>query len=136
MSNKAKARMIKYSCSVAFVILLGFLYLNTQNYKDASQLDQYRLLCDAFSVPGVLLIMFGALVWASNEGALLGVGYALRYAIYSLIPGKRLERDEKYGDYVARKRENKVSGYGFLFYTGLVSLGISLIFMALFYFGR
>lgn len=136
MSSKAWIRLIKYSCSIAFVALLGLLYLNTQDYKDASQLDQYRLLCDAFSVPGVLLIMFGAMVWASNEGALLGVGYVLRYAIFSLIPGKRLERDEKYGDYVARKCENKVSGYGFLFYTGLVSLGISLVFMVLFYSGR
>lgn len=133
MSDKWKTRLVKYAFSTAFVVLTGMIYLRLQGFEEAELVDRYRLLCDAFSVPGVLLIMFGALVWASNEGALLGVSYVARQAVFALIPGKRLEREEKYGDYVARKRDNQVTGYGFLFYTGLVALGIAGIFMVLFY---
>lgn len=133
MSGKTKARLIKYGCSIGFVVLFAWLYLTAQDYENATQMDRYRLLCDALSVPGVLLIMFGGLVWAANEGALLGVGYVIRFAIFSLIPGKRLERDEKYGDYVARKSEKKISGYGFLFFSGLASLTVGIVFLALFY---
>lgn len=133
MSSKIKSKLIKYGCGVASVALFAILYLITQNYENAAQPDRYRLMCDALSVPGVLLILFGGLVWAINEGALLGVGYALRCGIFSLIPGKWPGKGEKYGEYVARKREKKMSGYGFLVYTGLMAVGGSLVFMALFY---
>lgn len=133
MNDKWKVRLVKYGASTLFVALMSIMYLNLQDFAEAELADRYRLLCDAFSVPGVLLIMFGALVWASNEGAMLGVSYVVRQAVFALIPGKRLEREEKYGDYVARKRDKNVTGYGFLFFTGLAALGIALIFMVLFY---
>lgn len=136
MKSKTKHELAKYGCSVVSVALFVMLYLTVQNYENAPQLDRYRLLCDALSVPGVLLILLGGLVWVTNEGALLGMGYAIRCAIFSPIPGKWPEKGEKYGDYVVRKREKKVSGYGFLFYTGLMAVSVSLAFMALFYSGR
>lgn len=133
MSKKVKTALLKYTCCGAFVALSVALYLGLQDFENADAVNKYRLLCDAFSVPGVLLVMFGALVWASNEGALLGVSYVVRFAVFSLIPGKRLQREEKYGEYVERKRDQKTTGYGFLFYSGLVSLAVAAVFLVLFY---
>ena len=133
MDKSAKTILIKYGCSTAFVALLAGLYFLGQDFAGADLVNRYRIVCDAFSIPGVVLVMFGSLVWASNQGALLGVSYVVRYAVFSLIPGKRLEREERFGDYVLRKREQKVTGYGFLFYTGLAALAVALVFMGLFY---
>jgi hypothetical protein len=95
--------------------------------------EQYRILCDAFTVPGLLLIIFGSLLWVSNTGALDGLMYAVTTAVRFLIPGGRLKMEEKYGDYVERRREKPVRGYGFLLISGCVTMAISLVFMALFY---
>lgn len=133
MSSKWKTGLIKYGSCIAFICLLGGGYLWMEDIASATRVDQYRILCDAFFVPGVLLACLGAMVWVSNEGILWGIGYALRQAVFSLIPGKRIQRDEKYADYVERKREKKVTGYGFLFFSGAGSVLVSLVFYALFY---
>lgn len=133
MSRRWWVNLAKYGGSALFIGLAAWLYLGAYDFPDASLVEKYRLLCDAFTIPGVILLMLGCLIWASGQGALDGVTYALRYAIYSLIPGKLLERSEKYGDYIQRKRENRLKGYGFLFITGGASMAVSLVFMALFY---
>ena len=131
--SKLKVNLIKYGCSAAFVALMAGAYIGLRDFAGAELVDRYLILCDAFTVPGMLLIMFGCMMWASTTGALDGLGYCVRFAVFSLIPGKRLERDERYGDYIARKRENRVKGYGFLFISGLVTMAVALVFMALFY---
>ena len=96
-------------------------------------MEKYRILCDAFTIPGVVLVMLGALMAISNEGALYGISYVLGYAFRILIPAKRHEH-EKYYDYVERKKgEGQVKGYGFLFVVGGASLAIAIVFMILFY---
>ena len=95
--------------------------------------EQLRILCDAFAIPGVLLLCLGALAWTTGQGALDGLAYSLRLAVRALIPGKRLEREENYGAYVASRRakaRGKVSG---LLICGGIAVGISLVFLALYY---
>ena len=133
MSETIKTNLIKYGICAAIVILFAALYIGGKDFAGAERVDQYLILCDAFTVPGVLLTMAGCLVWASTTGVLDGIAYAGRYAIYSLIPGKRLEKDERYGDFLERKQANRAKGYGFLFVSGLITLAIALVFMGLFY---
>ena len=133
MSERVKVNLIKYGCSAAFVALFAGTYIASRDFGTADLVTKYLILCDAFTVPGMLLILFGCLMWASTTGVLDGLGYVMRYAVFSLIPGKRLERDEKYGDYIERKSQNRAKGYGFLFIAGLVTMAVALIFMALFY---
>lgn len=124
---------VKYlSCGVV-VALIAWLYVSARDFDGASQVDRYRMLCDAFTIPGMLLVMLGALVWVSTHGALDGIAYCVRFAVFSLIPGKRWERDEKYGEYVERKAGNRAKGYGFLFISGAISLIVAGVYMALFY---
>lgn len=134
MSNRVKANLIKYGSCTVVTVLLMLAYLLPRDFPGAGLQDQYRMLCDAFFIPGILLILAGALVWVSGEGAFNGISYCLRVAAYALIPGKRKDAYENYGDYVERKRQKKVGGYGFLFYYGMAVMALSLVFLALYNF--
>ena len=132
MSKQIKVLLIKYGGCAAFVGLLAYLYIDLRDYAGAQLVEKYQMLCDAFTIPGVLLLMFGALIWVANAGALDGLSYAVTFAIRSLIPGGRL-RDEKYADYVERKRENRVKGYGFLLIAGGVTMAVAIVFLVLYH---
>ncbi len=133
MNKRLIVNLVKYGCCALFVALIGWAYLASREFGKAVLVDQYRYLCDAFTIPGLLLILFGAVLWVSNHGALDGISYCLRFLVFSLIPGKRLEREEKYGDYVERRSQKPVKGYAFLFVSGLASMAVALVFYALFY---
>lgn len=125
---------MKYGSCAVFDALMVVFYLSLRDLENAELVDKFLYLADAFTIPGMLLILLGAMVWVSNQGALDGIAYCVRLAIYSLIPGKRVERDEKYGDYVERKRGKRVKGYGFLFFSGIATMLIAFVFMAQFYY--
>ena len=133
MSKEAKIRLIKYTSAAAFVGIMAYFYIAARDFIGASLVVQCWVLCDALTIPGTLLLMVGCLVWVSNLGALDGIAYALSFAVRSLIPGMRGKRDEKYADYVERRREKPVRGYGFLLISGGITLGIALVFMAMFF---
>lgn len=125
-------RFVKYACAAVFVGLTVWLYLGPREFDGAEPLERYRMLSDAFTVPGVLLLMLGCLCRIGDLGALDGVAYALTVAFRSLT---RFDRGvaESYGDFVARKRERRKKGYGFLLLSGGVTLAVAVVFLILFY---
>ena len=133
MSKEAKIRWTKYVSAFVFIAVLAYIYIANRDFSGASLVVKYWILCDALTIPGILLIMIGALVWVSNMGALDGIAYALAFTFRSLVPGLRGRRDEKYADYVERRRENPVRGYGFLLMSGSITMAVALVFMALFF---
>ena len=128
-----KRRLAKYGLCALFVAGMAFAYLLPRGFAEADVKEKYRLLCDALTVPGVLLICAGALVWVSSLGALDGLSYGLRLAFRALIPGKRLQKEESYHDYVSARRKKRVGGYGFLLISGAVTVVLSFIFLGLYY---
>ena len=133
MSKERKTQLIKYGISAAFVLLMAYLYIGLRDFGAAELTEKFRMLSDALTIPGVLLVMAGSMVWASNQGALDGLGYVTSTMIRGLIPGGRAKADERYADYVERKRNNPVRGYSFLFLSGGIAIALSLVFLALFY---
>ena len=133
MSDKTKAELLKYGicAGVTALMVWGFLSLRDP-FSTLSLVEKYRTLCDAFTIPGVLLLCVGGLSWASSLGALDGLAYVFHVLGKSLIPGKRIEI-RKYSDYVLERREKESMGFGFLLISGAVVLGISLVFLILFY---
>lgn len=131
MSSKVKSALLRYGISVGLCVICTVLMLTSSNLSGATLQETYRILSDAFSLPGLLVLFAGLLVWLSNEGALNGVTWMVTYAFKSLIPGLRGSR-ERYGDYVLRQQEKRVKGYGFLFLVGGVFLAIGIVFMILF----
>lgn len=132
MSNWVK-NLLRYGSCTLFEAAIFAIYLNAWQMVDMSTQDICRTIADCMTVSGVLMLSVAGMLWASNEGALDGVGYVVSFMIRSLIPGRRLERDERYAEYVERRREKPIRGYAFLVIYGGCSLAIGLVFTALFY---
>ena len=133
MNKRRKTTLTKYlSASVVSGAMVWF-YVSVRDIELLPRVDQYRILCDAFTVPGLVLILVGVLIWIAGTGTLDGLTYVLNGLKRMLIPGAGLEKGERFGDYVERKRQKRASGYGFLFVVGGVCMAIALVFMVLFY---
>lgn len=132
MSDKLKTKLLQYGINIAICGVIAVFYIVSRDFGTLALVDQYRILCDAFSIPGLLSILSGALMWVAGEGALDGVGYVLSYAIHALLPGSQ-HKGERYSDYKLRKHGKKVEGYGFLIVVGLAFTAVSLVFYALYY---
>lgn len=133
MSGSVKSNLLKYGISTAVVAVIAGVYIGTRDFLSLDRVEQYLVLTDAFTIPGLTLILLGCLVWLSNEGALDAISYAGSWLVKRLLPGGALGEQESYLEYVERKRENKATGYGFLFQVGGVAMAIALINMFLFY---
>ena len=129
-----KVFLLKYGITTLLATLACIGILSSREFSSVTDtVTRYNDLCDAFSVPGTLLILFGILIAVSNEGAFYALTWLVQYAGKTLIPGQHRMR-ENYGDYVLRKRgKGKTGGYGFLFVVGGIFLAIGLAFMGLFY---
>ena len=136
MSSSLKKNLLKYGISVGIGLILAFIYISARvdigNLAAVEKVDLYLVFCDGFFVPGILMLMSGFLMSVSNQGAMDGVAYVLVNAARMLIPGGGL-KTERYKEYVERKRENRIKGYGFLYVVAFVFLAVSGTFMALFY---
>ena len=132
MKKISAGTILKYVIAFAIGGLLSNYVLLVNGYREVTdEVVRLKLLADAFTVPGVILIMVAVLCWLAGQGAVDGLLYAIK-GLGSLIPGMRKE-PEKYYDYVQRKREKRRSGYGFLAITGVVFLLISIAFIVKFY---
>ena len=134
MSSTLKTRLIKYGISFSVSFGMAWFYVSLRDFQFQPLMEKYRILCDAFTIPGMVFILLGLLMILSNQGALDGISYAAQYAARLLIPGALTKhKQERYLDYVERKRANRAKGFGFLFVTGVVTMAIALVFMYLFY---
>ncbi len=140
MKRPQRTTLVKYTATGCVCLMLGGTYLVSQtselgNFFGLDTVTQMRLLCDAFTVPGMLLILFGLLMAVSREGVLDGVTYLGHYVIHALIPGQR-DGLLRYGDYVAAKREKRESNpgnYRFLYIAGGVCMAVAMVFFGLYY---
>ena len=132
MSKKVQTRLLKYGITGGICLCLVAIYCVARDFSGLELVEKYRTLCDAFTIPGVLSLCVGVLIWASNDGIFYGLGYCLDVARKALIPGGRWKM-EKYYDYVMRHREKAITGYGFLFICGIVCMAVAIVFLVLFY---
>lgn len=135
MSKRIRSLLLKYGITLAVGAMMTCLVLELHGFSMAvSQAEKYRILSDALTIPAFLLLGIGVLVWLSNAGTFLGLGYVMRHMIGGLIPGMRMKKEENYHDYLMRKRaKEKASGYGFLIISGAIFLALSVIVLILFY---
>lgn len=109
-----------------------WLYLSLRDFSNVeSSAERYRMLCDAFTIPGTVLILSAVLIALANAGSFTGIGYSMSSFFRHLIPGKGLVH-EKYSEYYER-HQKKVTGYGFLVHVGGTFMGIAVVFYVLFY---
>lgn len=134
MSNRTKINLAKYGITSGIALMLIWVYCSSRDLFLLSTVERWRTLCDAFTIPGLCYIMIGFLMMIANNGFFDMLSYACSKAVGVFLPGRGFVDDgEKFYDYVQRKREKRVSGYGFLFVVGGVLMAFALLFMFLFY---
>ena len=130
-----KKNFLKIVISGSIALGMAYLYISLRadlsDFNSLPQLEWYRVICDAFTIPGLVFTMLGLLVSLSNQGALDGIGYAATVAFKMLIGAGA--NQERYAEYLERRRANRLKGYGFLYAVGLACLAVALVFMGLFY---
>lgn len=131
MSRKLRNNLLKYGIGILIGLLTVAAYLGNNPLDGQNTMQTYRILSDAFAVPGLLAILGGALMWVSANGALDGISYVLKYVVTRFNPFKR-DPVGSYRDYVAEKDQKRTKGYGFLFLIGLLFLAVSVVFLYLY----
>ena len=137
MEEKTKRALItalKYLLSLVVGALFVLVVVFVEEYFSATEkLLQYKILSDAFTFAGVLLMLFAALVFISSKGGFHGIGYALSRLVRMLVPFAN-RKDETYADYKERKRAKGITkGYACVFFSGLVYFAVSVVFLVLYY---
>ncbi len=88
------------------------------------------ILCDAFFVAGILLALFGVLLWIASTGFFDSIAYIGRTAAHLLLPFLHGERKSFY-EYKLEKQEKRKETLSFVIYVGLGFLAVALVFLAL-----
>ena len=133
MKQENKALLIKYLISIAVASVIALAVFAMQGFFTDDVGVNMQILADGFCVSGGLLSMYAGLLFASRQGALLGLTFALRYTVLTFIPGGRAKQ-ELYKDYRERKMaEMKKSTELHVFLTGIVFLAAGIVFTVIWY---
>ena len=130
-NNHILKTILKYAIMILIGTAMVFLTFFTHNlFSTVETKKVYKIIADAFTVPGALFLLLGALIALSNQGSLSALGYMLKRLGKMLIPFSKKEH-ETYSQYV-EKRE-AVGGYSFIVYSGLLFMIVAVVFTILFY---
>lgn len=105
MKQNNKVKLAKLAVCFAIEVLIAFFVIWSKGFFTESAAVNLQILADAFFVSGILMTLFAGLIFVSDEGALIGIGYIMRYVVLTFIPMGRTKH-ERYIDYRARKLEN------------------------------
>lgn len=133
MNEKLISTIKKYVIAFVVMGLISFLVLSLREFSPVlSGQEKYLDLADAFTIPAVVMIMAGLLVWVSSQGGFDMISYGLVRAKDSLIPGSR-HSGEQFYDYKLRQDKKRPKGYSFMFISGGIYLIPAIIFNILYY---
>ena len=122
--NKRKI-LVYVLCGLIITITLLF---TRGAFNASSSKDALRLICDAFFLPGAILILTGALIWSLDNGVADGITYSFK-KIFDLRK-RAYEENEKetYSEYKERKHKNKGTVIEF-FVSGCCYVVVSVVLL-------
>ena len=133
MKQETKETLRNYAICVGIEAVIAFLVIWSKGFFAHSAAVNIQILSDAFFVAGILMTLYAAMVYISDEGGLIGIGFVLRNAVLAFVPMGRA-RHEKYADYRARKMsQSKKHNNSYVLVTGLVFLFIGIVFTVIWY---
>ena len=132
MRKSLKVKILRCLSAAAVAGVVAWWYATSRWEEEMALVAQYRVLCDAFSIPGIMMVLFALLFTLNNAGALDTIAYLMSFLPRMIAPGAFGE-PEKLIDYVERRREKRSKGYGFLYIVGFLYLGIAVYFLIKFY---
>ena len=130
MSDKCKKLLAKYCITIAIAgAMICFVLSNRGFFETTDVKKKILFLADAFTIPGVTILMVGVMTWlSSNYGLFDGLNYSLGRFVRTLIPGAASRSDEKYYDYKERKNASRKKDYHFLFVVGGAAFLTAIVF--------
>lgn len=150
MSKRAKILLIKYGSCLLFVALCAGIYVLDRcagmvpirqwkefwaavaaSGRSVPLKDWLHWFCDGLTLPSVVLLSAGAMLWISNAGVFDLLGYTFRNLLRLFTSAER-KSFGTYGDYVEEKKEKRLHGYGFLLISGGISMGLTLLLLSLY----
>ncbi len=134
--NSGIVRII-ISYAIACLVAAGMIALYfslREEYATAAMIDKVRMWCDAFTIPAVLYIMIGGLVWSASLGSMDGLSYGVTRLLRSLVPGGRSKKDASYREYVELRKEKRLAfhKYAFLFVVGGICAVTAIVLLIVF----
>lgn len=133
MKQETKVALRNYGICFGIEALIAFLVIWSKGFFAHSTAVNIQILSDAFFVSGILMTLFAGMMYVSNEGALIGIGFVLRNVVLAFIPMGRAKH-ELYADYRARKlSEAKNYNNRYILVSGLIFLFIGVTFTVIWY---
>ena len=131
--SRIKSIIIKYAICLGVAGIIVWLTLMLRDFSAiADSALRMKALADAFTIPGVVFLMVGVLVWVSTTGFFDFLGYALGNFGRALIPMSKKPHQSFY-DYKVSRMEKRAAGYSCIFVTGALLVAVATIFTILFY---
>ena len=142
MENNNIKKKVIISFTVALVIsfalaALMFWYQKADN--GSSTQDIYKMLCNAFFVPGVMFVGYGSLLLIAIQGNFIGFQFMMKQVgQFFAAPFVRHLKRLKYAEFKLEKEAEEVekgkdpTRWNALV-VGIINIIISLIFMMLYY---
>ncbi len=131
MKKSRATKLLKPVIGLAAGLVFAIMYLYFKNLGGQPLVEQYRILCDAFTLPGTFMIAIGLMILMGNLGALDALGFIFHFLWHTFIPATG--PGMHYYDYIMERREHRLHGYGFLFVSGGILTAVGIVFLILFY---
>ncbi len=127
MKKETKELLIKYLGCFGIAALISVAVFWSNGFFTDSVSNNIQVLADGFFISGILFLIVAGLLFVSDEGALLGIGFIFRNIILTFIPMGRMKH-ELYADYRERKLKDKKKMFDYaILFTGLVFFLASVI---------
>ena len=125
-----KSILARYLITVAVGLSFVYSYIAPRDLANQTLIEQYHILCDAFTLPGLFMMLIGLMLLMGNLGALDAISFAFHYLFHTFLPltGESMT----YLEFVEDRREHRIHGYGFLFIVGAVFTAIAVVFLLLY----
>ena len=127
MTAKTKSYLIAAGAGLTVAALVAYW---RGLFRSVSPEAAYAALCDAFFVPGALMVCIGLLGFISYGGFYDIFGYSL-YSLRRLLPFHREKKQPRYYDYRVMKAEKRHKPNYVVLKVGLVFLALAVIFLIL-----
>ena len=130
-----KKTIIKYTVASLIASLMAFGVMCLKDLFHLSDLlSIYMALCDAFTVPGLLYLLFGLLMLVARAGSFDGLAFAIRSIFVRFKSNDAFKNRETYYDYIERKRKarKEANSMLFIFVIGAVFSVIAVVFLILY----
>ena len=115
-------------------LVLGAVVFTAQGGFSAGDAETFwRAVCDAMTVPGLLLACAGLLSFVSEQGTFDGFNFSVRKAFGQVLREERRNAMPRtFYDYVTLKQEKRRKKPRTVLYTGLVFLALAAAALAVY----